>query len=199
MADSNLHKKLTYRDYCASNSNTRIEIIDGIVYDKSTLESIHSDTVPAYVHQDISMELARQIANFLVGKPCKVNQAPFDVILHEEGEEADAATTVLQPDIVVVCDETKRQKTCCVGAPDIVMEVLSPSTANYDMVTKRLIYEKHGVREYFIVDPERRLVMAFRLTDGKYTNVQIIPEDEKLTSEVLPGLEIDLSRVFAQV
>jgi Uma2 family endonuclease len=121
-------------------------------------------SAPSYAHQAVCMELSRQIANYLRGKPCKVVPAPYDVRLFYQDDESD--TTVVQPDISVICDAAKRGSEGCRGAPDWIIEVLSPSTTADDYVRKFNLYMEAGVREYWIVSPEKKAVYVYLFKDG---------------------------------
>ena len=175
----------TYADYCAWDDGKRWELIEGVAYAMSA---------PLRVHQDISREMLLQFGNFLLGKPCKVYAAPFDVRLN-----ADAADdTVVQPDLLVVCDRSKLDDKGCKGAPDLVVEILSPSTAGYDRIVKFLQYLKAGVKEYWMVYPEEKNVQVCVWKDGQYF-MMAYAETDTIPVSVLPGLEIRLPDVFAEV
>ena len=176
------YKRYTYTDYCAWGDDKRWELIDGVPYAMSA---------PNQAHQEISMQLSLLIGGFLVGKPCKVFAAPFDVRLNADyGDD-----TVLQPDILVVCDKTKLDGKSCVGAPDMVIEVLSPSTALRDKVLKYRWYLSAGVREYWIVSPDDRTVMVHVLQNGEYVS-RPYGDADTIPVNVLEGCVIDLSEVF---
>jgi Uma2 family endonuclease len=178
--------KFTYRDYKAweLKPGERYELIDGVAYAMSA---------PNDRHQAILMELARQIANFLVDKPCKVRPAPYDVRLFYEEDESD--DVVVQPDISVICEESKRGTEGCHGAPDIVVEILSPSNTAIHMQRKLALYRDAGVREYWIVNPDHNVVTVYRL-EGEWYVVQIYRASDTLRPPALPGLEVALERVF---
>jgi Uma2 family endonuclease len=173
----------TYADYCTWDDSERWELIDGVAYAMSP--------APSWGHQDISGNLLRFFLNFLYGKECKVFHAPFDVRLNADKND----DTVVQPDIVIICDRSKLQGTGCVGAPDMVVEILSPSTSSHDRVVKFQLYEKAGIREYWIVDPEAKAVIAHVLENGRY-NITIYTDMSP--SRVLEGCEVDLSKVFTE-
>jgi Uma2 family endonuclease len=136
-----------------------------------------------------------QLGGFLKGKPCKAFAAPFGVRLFPEADQND--DIVVQPDIIVVCDHYKLDGKVCNGAPDLVIEILSPSTAAHDEKVKLQLYLEAGVREYWIVDPERKLVRVHTLHDGLYT-VTVYGEDDEAPVLVLPGCVIKLKDVFAE-
>ena len=182
----------TYADYCTWDDDTRWELLDGIAYAMSA---------PTAAHQDICGMLYLQIGNYLLGKPCKVYFAPFDVRLFanmaDDSDETD--TTVVQPDLLVVCDRSKLSDgRSCKGAPDLVVEILSPSTASKDRMTKLQKYREAGVREYWIVDPDERTVLVYLFEGGKFIRANY-GEIDKIPVTVLPGLSISLPDVFAEI
>ncbi len=181
----------TYGDYLNWTDEIRCELIEGVIYDM---------TAPSRRHQQISMELATQIAVFLRGKTCQVYAAPFDVRLPEEDEDDNDVITVVQPDIVIVCDLKKLDKRGCRGAPDFIVEILSPSTAAKDQIQKTALYEKHGVREYWMIHPSDKLIFVRLLgTNGKYGIPAIHEGKGRLSVAVIPELEIDLDMVFGGI
>jgi len=181
----------TYGDYLNWPDEIRCELIEGVIYDM---------TAPSRRHQQISMELATQIANFLRGKTCQVYAAPFDVRLPEKDEDDNDVITVVQPDIVIVCDLKKLDTRGCRGAPDFIAEILSPSTAAKDQIQKTDLYEKHGVREYWAIHPEDKMIFV-RLSgkNGKYGIPAIHEGKGRLSVAVLPELEIDLDMIFGEI
>jgi Uma2 family endonuclease len=145
-------------------------------------------------HQEIVVELSSQFHAYLRGKPCKVYPAPFDVRLFYEEDESD--DTVVQPDISVICDEKKRGKEGCHGAPELVIEILSPSNSAIEMERKFKLYQQAGVREYWVVDPENNGLTVYCFKDGKIlTNTY--GKDGIVSVSVIPGLDIALEQVFA--
>ncbi|MEI7833697.1 MAG: Uma2 family endonuclease [bacterium] len=181
----------SYGDYLHWSSEIRSEIIDGEIYDMTP--------APMRDHQEIAGELFFQIYSNLRDKPCRVFVAPFDVVLPETGEREEDAKTVVQPDIVVVCDKTKLTKRGCVGAPDMIIEVLSPRTATKDMTVKLKLYERFGVHELWLVHPEEKWVHVLILNeDGKYAGPQAYDASGMPAVAVLPGLIIELPRVFPE-
>jgi Uma2 family endonuclease len=182
----------TYRDYRGWPEEERWELIDGVAYDMSP--------APSRKHQELSREIGRLIADFLVGKPCRVYFAPFDVRLPRFPEEKDDdVETVVQPDIVVVCDQGKLDDHGCRGAPDWIIEILSPATAAKDLKIKLALYERHGVRELWFVHPTDRTVMVFVLGAGDaYEKPRFLGPEDNVSSTVLPDLMIDFKAVFAE-
>ncbi|MDR2052902.1 MAG: Uma2 family endonuclease [Treponema sp.] len=180
-------RRFTYADYRSweLEEGERYELIAGKAY---------AMAAPNDFHQAILVELIAQMGTYLRGKPCKVRAAPYDVRLFYEEDESD--DTVVQPDISVICDEKKRGNEGCRGAPDLVVEILSPSNTGVECVRKFNLYMKAGVREYWIVDPESKTVQAFVLRDGAYMG-KVHDSGSPLFSAVIEGLSVNLSDAFA--
>lgn len=183
--------RYTFADVLAWDEGERAELIDGDVYQMAT---------PSRVHQEISMELARQFANFLEGKPCRVYPAPFGVRLFErEGDRPEDVDTVVEPDLCVVCDISKLDDYGCKGAPDLMVEILSPSTRRHDRLVKLDLYQRAGVREYWIVDPEYRSVQVFtRDGTGLLRPLEDYSRGDIAQVNVLEGCTINLAQVFSE-
>jgi Uma2 family endonuclease len=178
----------TYADYkeWELDEGERWEIIYGEAYAMSA---------PNTRHQGILMEISGQFHTFLKGKTCKVYPAPFDVRLFYAEDESD--DTVVQPDIVVICDEKKRGPEGCRGAPDLVVEILSPSNTAIEMERKFKLYRKAGVREYWLVDSENKGLTVYRFQNGEIlTNVYTSADTAPVA--IFPGLNIPLEEVFAE-
>lgn len=183
--------RYTFADVLTWDEGERAEIIDG--------EVILMAPSPARVHQGISMELSSQLHAYLKGKKCKVYAAPFDVRLFEvDGDRPEDVDTVVEPDITVVCDPAKLDERGCKGAPDMVVEILSPSTQRHDRFTKFSLYQRAGVREYWIVDPDIRIVQSFVLEDGRYSVKEFGAAGDKIKVNVLEDCVIDLSEIFSE-
>ncbi len=185
------HEKFTYKDYLRWPKNERWELIYGEVWDMSP--------APTRKHQKISGKLFFQIEDYLKEKDCEVYSAPFDVRLPETEKDDDKETyTVVQPDLLVVCDKTKLDNAGCKGAPDWILEILSPSTAVKDLSNKYKLYEEKGVKEYWIIDPANSFLTVYLLDlSGKYFRSGVFSADSRVKSAVLPDLVIDLEPVFA--
>jgi len=183
----NEDQKFTYADYKAweLKPRERFELIYGVAY---------AMAAPNTTHQQILVALSSELFFFLKGKTCKVFPAPFDVRLFYEEDESD--DTVVQPDVVVVCDPNKLGKEGCRGAPDLVVEILSPSNSAIVMERKLNLYREAGVREYWVVDPDNLEISIYRLRGGDYV-MHSINVNDVARPEVLPGLEIPLSEIFA--
>jgi Uma2 family endonuclease len=174
----------TYADVLEWDDDVWAEIIDGELYMMAE---------PLTVHQIISRELFLTIGNFLKGKPCQVFSAPFGVRPEPKWDNSDK--TRVQPDITVICDESKIAERGCHGAPDFIIEILSPSTSQVDLKVKFELYQRIGVREYWIVDPKLRQVYVHLLTNGAYTTTTY-NETDTVGVKVLPGCIINLKEVF---
>jgi Uma2 family endonuclease len=169
----------------------RWEIIQGVPYAMSP--------APTIQHQEVVGVLYRVLGNYLQGKNCRVFIAPLDVLLAEGQEPDEQIKTVVQPDVFVVCDKTKLDKRRCKGAPDLIIEVLSPATARKDRREKFLLYEKYGVKEYWLVEPDAKLITAFILKDGQYGRPNIYSDEEKMKTAIFADLSVNLAEVFADI
>jgi Uma2 family endonuclease len=154
---------------------------------------------PSSVHQTVSFNLGLFLGNYLFRKPCKVFTAPSDVRLPKQKDELTDKQiyTVVQPDIYVVCDRTKIDKRGCIGAPDLIIEIVSPKNAKRDVIDKKKLYEEHGVREYWIVYPHDKIVYVYLLDEHqKYQLVGTYADDDKVKVNIFEDLYIDLFDVF---
>ena len=183
--------RYTFADALTWEEHERIEIIDG--------EAVMM-APPIRIHQEISGELFFQFANYLRGKGCKVYAAPFAVRPFEkDGESPEDVDTVVEPDIAVICDPAKLDKYGCRGAPDLIIEILSPSTRRHDRLVKLNLYQQAGVREYWIVDPENRSVQVFLPElNGSFRIHEDYGREDVARVNVLEGCLIELSKVFAE-
>jgi Uma2 family endonuclease len=189
-ATSPLPSLHTYGDLRRWSDDVRWELIDG---------QAHAMTGPSWQHQRVCMNLGSQLNAHFSARGCRVFPAPFDIRLPEGDEHDDAIRTVVQPDISV-CDASKLDARGCRGAPDLVVEVISPSTAARDNVIKRALYDRHGVREYWLVHPIDRMETIYgRRSEGGFGPAELLAAAGKLTSPGFPGLEVDWDEVFADV
>jgi Uma2 family endonuclease len=177
-------ERYTYADYALWDDETRYELIDGVAYAMAR---------PSIAHQSVSMALSNQLYNYLQGKPCVV-LSEVDVRLNAEGQD----DTVVVPDILVVCDKNKLEDGAAVnGAPDVVIEILSPSSTRHDRFIKFQKYQQAGVREYWIVDPGDKTVWVNILDNGRYYGA-VYADTDLAPVHVLQGCSINLADVFAQ-
>lgn len=184
--------RYTFADVLLWDGDEHIEIINGEAFMMAT---------PSRIHQEITGELFRQLANFLEGKQCKVYSAPFGVRLFEQdGDRPEDVDTVVEPDISVVCDRSKLDKHGCKGAPDLIVEILSPSSLRHDRLVKLNLYQRAGVREYWIADPENRSVMVFLPdSNGSFRLREDYGWEDVAKVNVLDGCFIELNKVFSEV
>jgi Uma2 family endonuclease len=173
-------ERFTWRDYRSWSDDERWEIIGG--------EAFAMTPAPILRHQRIVTELNRQMANAFLDKPCSVFVSPTDVKLSEED--------VVQPDLLVVCDESKMKRTHIEGVPTLVVEVLSPSTVAFDRVRKLRLYAVSGVQEVWLVTPYPHTVEVFALDGDEYRLAGVYGKEDTLTSRRFSELTIDLDRLF---
>jgi Uma2 family endonuclease len=186
-------QRYTYADYLTWDDDIRRELIDGFAYELSA---------PVRKHAKITMNLSALILWFIKKRKgkCEVYHAPFDVRLSPTGETADDKIfTVVQPDICVICDPSKLDWRGCIGAPDLIVEALSPGTAKRDLNDKFRLYEATGVREYWIVDTEKQILTIFIMQEnGKYGKGVVYAKNDKAPVYIFKGLKIDLEKLFAE-
>lgn len=188
LEDIDLSLTYSYANYLTWLFDDRVELIKGKVFKMSG---------PARLHQQISIHISSMLFNFLLGKPCKVYNAPFDVRFYKESKADKDIYTVLQPDICVICDLTKLDDKGCIGAPDIVIEILSPGNNKMELLHKYGIYEEFGVKEYWVVGPVEKTLLKYTLdAKGKYQPSKLFTLSERVHSDLLRGFELDLDAVF---
>ncbi|WP_163970978.1 Uma2 family endonuclease [Oceanobacillus halotolerans] len=180
----------TYSDYISWPEDERVELIDG---------NPHLKAAPSRIHQKTLSELHRQIANFLDGKECEVYPAPFNVVLNlEENRNEEDSQNVFEPDITIVCDQSKLDDRGCKGSPDMVIEIISPSSARTDKIDKFNKYEQAGVKEYWIIEPEEKIVSVFTLQKNqRYGRPNLYSDEDQVRVSIFDDLMIDLKRVFS--
>lgn len=182
----------TYAEYLTWFDNQRDELIDGVAY-------VKEPPAPSTSHQGVVVELTRQIANALVGKPYRLYTAPFDVRLPKLSEDDDKIDTVVQPDLVITGDSGKIDQRGMRGAPDWLAEILSPSTARHDRVIKLPVYERVGVREVWLIHPIDRTLTVYQLDAGRYGRPTHLDLKGKTRLAAVPGVTINWDRVVAQI
>ena len=183
-----LSKTYTFADYLSWQFDEMVELIKGKIFKMSP--------APIPKHQLYAGNLFLEIALFLKKTPCDVYFAPFDVYLPIE--KTNGKSTVVQPDICVICDRSKVDDKGCIGAPDMVVEFLSPSTAHIDLTEKYQVYEASGVREYWIVSPNDKIIDIFVLENAKYQLKGKFTLGDKVSPYIFPELVIDLEDIFNQ-
>ncbi len=188
-------ERFTYRHYRTWPDSERWELIQGRAWAMSP--------APMRLHQKLSHILALLLGNFLQGKLCDVYEAPFDVLLPEGDEADEEVSTVVQPDIVVFCDKSKLTLRGARGAPELVVEITSPSTQKKDLNEKFNLYERHGVREYWVIDPGNRTIQVWHLESaGRYDGGELrepFRDYGRISSLVLEGFVVDPVQLFADM
>ena len=182
----------TYADYLQWTFEERLEIIKGKIFKMSPS--------PARRHQDISFKIGVKLYNYLQNNSCKVYMAPFDVRLTplKRNAKPDQVYTVVQPDISVICDLEKLDDQGCIGAPDLIIEILSPGNSKKEMKDKFEVYQENGVREYWLVDSTEKVIFVYVLNEsGIFIGLKPLIDEEIATSSVLPGFEMLVGEIFA--
>jgi Uma2 family endonuclease len=187
--DSHHH---TYADYLTWSATYGDELINGAAY-------VREPPGPSPLHQGIVLELGRQVADALEGKPCRVYLAPFDIRLPKSTEKDGEVDTVVQPDVFIVCDLQKIDARGMRGAPDWIAEVLSPGTANHDRLRKLPVYERAGVREVWLIDPIKRTLALYRLEAGRYGRATLLELKGQTPLTAVPDVTIDWDKALARI
>lgn len=181
-------KSYTYADLLEWDNDIRYELIEG---------RPRALSAPNNVHQEVLTALLLQIGGYLRDKACKIYPAPFDVRLFEtENDHPKDVDTVVQPDLMVVCDKNKIDRRGICGAPDLIVEILSPSSRRHDCLVKYSLYQRAGVKEYWIVDAEKQVVLVHTLEEGQYHAPQAYTARDLVPVGVLEGCSVDLTAVF---
>jgi Uma2 family endonuclease len=180
-----------YGDYLTWPDDMRYELIDGSAYAMSP--------APDLAHQEVAGEIYHQARSALQGKPCRAFIAPVDVRLPKQDEVDERVDTVVQPDVMVVCDSSKLDRRGIRGAPDWVVEVLSPSTSGHDQIKKRTIYERHGVPEYWLIHPIDRVLTVYSLVNAEYGKPEIYELRGETRVNVLPDIVIQWDDLAARL
>lgn len=183
--------RYTYADYLNWPENERWELIKGMPYNMTP--------APSTEHQRISRQLALQFASYLVDKTCEVFYSPFDIRLSQVYENDESIDTVVQPDLVIICDRNKLDEKGCKGAPDLVIEIISPATAKKDLHEKFFLYEQNGVKEYWLVFPLDRVIDVYTLSNvHNYERIGLYQYPDKIKVGIFTDFNIDLAQVFTQ-
>ena len=193
LSDLDLGKHYSYADYLSWKFKEKVELLHGKI--------MAMPPAPSSEHQQISWNITVELGNYLKASKssCRAFHAPFDVRLPAQ-EESRKTDTVLQPDLCVICDLSKIDRQGCNGAPDLVVEILSPGNPQKEMQDKYEVYEEGGVREYWLVMPAQQSVQPFVLDEGnrKFYGVQPVPISGVIASHILPDLHIALSEIFPE-
>lgn len=191
LADLDLTKTYTYADYFKWTFEERVELLKGYVHKMSP--------APNRKHQQLSGRIYNQLFNFLKGNKCEVYSAPFDVRLPRKSKDDKDIFTVLQPDICVICDQAKLDDRGCIGAPDLVVEILSPGNNKKELKNKYELYEESGVREYWVVSPQDETFIAYTLVEGRYQSTRLLTSGDIVASSAIQGFSLDLQDLFAKL
>ena len=183
LSQLDLSKTYTFQDYISWRFKERVELLKGYISKMSL--------APNTQHQIIAGKIYQEIAWYLKGQKCQVFFAPYDVYLPTNEEK-----TVVQPDICVICDNTKIKRQGCVGSPDLVVEILSPGNSRREMKEKYEIYEEAGVSEYWVVFPSEEVLQIYLLENAKFVPQKPYTAGDVYTSRVLEGFEIEVAQIF---
>lgn len=175
----------SYKDYLLWKLKERVEIIKGKIMAMSP--------APNRLHQDISLKLTSKFLKVFPNDGCKLYVAPFDVRFPDENGNVK---TVVQPDLCVICDPNKLDERGCLGAPDLVVEILSPGNSKREMKDKYELYQEQGVSEYWVVRPEERNIHIYVLENGRYIGIAPVVEDDVITSVRFPNLSFSTSGLY---
>jgi Uma2 family endonuclease len=188
-SDLDLSKTYTYSDYLLWQFSERVELIKGYI--------LRMSPAPNTNHQRISQNLNGKFYEIFKKNPCSVFAAPFDVRLPIKSAKKD--TTVVQPDLCIICDENKLDEKGCNGAPDLVVEIISPGNSKHDVHTKFNLYQEAEVKEYWMIEPVDRMILVYTLMNGEYIGLKPFTEGENIKSPLFPELNIAVEEIFFRV
>lgn len=191
LSQLDINGNYTYADYLSWQFEQAVEIIKGKLFPMAA---------PNTKHQIISWRVASKIDKIFENNKCLAFTAPFDVRLLDKKKSIKVNKdifTVIQPDLCIICDKDKIDEKGCLGAPDLIIEILSPGNSLKEMKTKKELYEENQVREYWIIDPDHETVILYFLQqDGVYSLPKIILSDDLAASQIFPDLSVNLSKLF---
>lgn len=189
LSDIDFSKTYSYADYLQWTFDDRLELIKGKIFKMTP--------APASAHQRLSWRISGELYNYLKDKSCQAYTAPFDVRLPRKGESEDKKIfTVVQPDVCVICDNSKIDIRGCTGAPDIVVEILSPGNNQKELLNKYEVYEESGVTEYWIISPQDKTFLKYTLVEERYQPSRLMTIGDTVKTDILPGFELNLETVF---
>ena len=188
-SDLDLTKQYSYSDYMLWQFQERVELIKGYILKMSP--------APNRFHQTVSLNVSSSFFQKFKNKSCNVYAAPFDVRLPIKSKKKDS--TVVQPDLCIVCDESKLDEQGCNGAPDLIVEIISPNNKKHDLDTKYKLYQEAGVLEYWIIEPVEKIVLVYVLQDGIYIGLKPQTEGGIIESRLFPDLKVAVDDVFYRV
>lgn len=182
----------SYADYLTWEFEEMVEIIKGKVFKSAAV-------APRRIHQKLSGNVFNKLHNYLNRKSCEVYDAPFDVRLPVKSKKNEDIFTVVQPDICVICDKSKLDEYGCIGAPDLIVEILSPGNNKKELQNKYEVYEESGVKEYWIIQPYELTLLIYTLMDGKYIPSKLFTVGDIVESKCIMGFKLDLNEVFSDL
>ena len=183
--------KYSYADYLTWQIDGMVEIIKGRLFKMAS--------APSRIHQKVAIKLAYLLYGYLEGKPCEVYEAPFDVRLPTTTSKNEDIYTVVQPDICVICDKNKLDDAGCIGAPDWIVEILSPGNNKKEIQNKYEVYQESGVKEYWIIHPNEQTLLIYILQNGKYFPSRLFTSGDMVNSIVILGFSLDLEAFFGDM
>lgn len=183
-------KTYSYSDYLKWQFDERIELLKGKIFKMSP--------APNVAHQRASTEIFGRFYMYFRQHQCQLFAAPFDVRLPDSKKKTGDKDvfTVVQPDLCIICDENKLDERGCIGAPDLIVEILSPGNTNKEMKNKFRLYEEAGVKEYWLVEPNDRIVLVYYLKEGQYIGLKPFTDEEDVESFIFPDLSIPVAEIF---
>lgn len=182
----------TYADYLTWEFDEMVELIKGEIFKSEA-------AAPRRIHQKVSGNIFFRLYQHLENHPCDVFSAPFDVRLPVKSKRNEDIFTVVQPDISVICDKFKLDDLGCIGAPDLIVEILSPGNNKKDLKNKYEVYEESGVKEYWVIHPTEYSLLIYTLVDGKYVPSKLFTVGDIVESKCIPGFKLDLDEIFADL
>lgn len=183
-----LNGSYTYADYLKWKFKERVELLKGKIFRMSP--------APSSSHQQISLKVTRKLDKYFINTHCSLFVAPFDVRLVKIKSNDIKVTTVVQPDLCVICEQNKLDDKGCNGAPDLIVEILSPGNSKKEMGIKFDLYEENGVKEYWIVNPTENAIFIYSLQNEKFVGLKPLTEDDKMKSVLFPELIFDVKDIF---
>ena len=178
----------TYADYLQWKFNERVELFKGKFFKMIP--------APNRSHQKLSLKLTNKLFHYFESTTCDLYVAPFDVRLEKTISNDTKVTTVVQPDLCVICDQNKLDDKGCNGAPDLIVEILSPGNSKKEMGIKFDLYEENGVKEYWIVEPAEKSIFIYLLQNDRFIGLKPLIEDDKMKSPLFPALDFDVREIF---
>jgi Uma2 family endonuclease len=190
--DLDLNGSYTYADYLLWQFSERLEIIKGKIFKMSP--------APSSSHQRVSMKLTRELDKYFYNFSCEIFVAPFDVRLinFKKSTSDNQILTVVQPDLCIICDKAKVDEKGCLGAPNLIIEILSKGNSKKDLTIKFDLYEENEVQEYWIVNPSEKDVHIYTLQNGKYIGSRPFVMETEIQSPTFPELKFEVDKIFEE-